>query len=190
MDNKKYYTGSETVVFIDSSNIIYGGQELGFRIEHKKLYKYLTERYGASRVYYYTGIERGDNETASSLRKIGYKVRWKRIITYKNKPRHESVTCPGCDKKFVKKIDMGYRKKANCDAELTFDMIRMANIFKRAIFMTGDGDFLDPIKYLRDKRGKKITIIGAKDRTAMKLKRFAKSDFVDLASIKDIIKED
>ena len=44
-------------VFIDASNIIYGASNNGWKMDFKKLLKYLRERYFASKVIYYAGID-------------------------------------------------------------------------------------------------------------------------------------
>jgi len=44
--------------FIDASNLFYGGQKsLGWKIDYQKLLKYLNDKYGVSRAFYYGGIE-------------------------------------------------------------------------------------------------------------------------------------
>jgi hypothetical protein len=48
----------KTFVFIDASNLFYGGEKsLGWNIDFKKLNKYLQERYHASMLYYFGGVE-------------------------------------------------------------------------------------------------------------------------------------
>ena len=44
--------------FIDASNLFYGGQKsLGWKIDYKKLIKYLKTKYNVSKTIYYGGIE-------------------------------------------------------------------------------------------------------------------------------------
>jgi len=44
--------------FVDASNLFYGGEKsLGWKIDYKKLLRYLKEKYGVSRIFYYGGIE-------------------------------------------------------------------------------------------------------------------------------------
>jgi hypothetical protein len=45
-------------VFIDATNIIYGATKCGFKVDFKKLIAYLTERFSASRIYYYAGVDK------------------------------------------------------------------------------------------------------------------------------------
>ena len=48
----------KTVVFIDASNLFYGGEKsLGWKIDYQKLLNYLKEKYGISRALYFGGVE-------------------------------------------------------------------------------------------------------------------------------------
>ena len=49
------------------------------------------------------------------------------------------------------------RRKANCDVEMTFRLMLEENNFDRAIILSGDGDFLPVLRYLR-KQGKEVVI--------------------------------
>ena len=50
-----------TFAFIDASNLFYGGQKsLGWRIDYQKLLRYLKEKYGASKTFYFGGVELHD----------------------------------------------------------------------------------------------------------------------------------
>ena len=48
----------KTFAFIDASNLFYGGEKsLGWKIDYKKLLGYLQEKYDASNVFYFGGVE-------------------------------------------------------------------------------------------------------------------------------------
>ncbi|MBI3420790.1 MAG: NYN domain-containing protein [Candidatus Sungbacteria bacterium] len=48
----------KTFVFIDASNLFYGGEKsLGWKIDYKKLMKYLGNKYQADQVFYFGGVE-------------------------------------------------------------------------------------------------------------------------------------
>lgn len=48
----------KTLTFIDASNLFYGGEKsLGWKIDYKKLLKYLKEKYKVSRALYFGGVE-------------------------------------------------------------------------------------------------------------------------------------
>lgn len=47
-----------TFAFIDASNLFYGGEKsLGWKIDYKKLAKYLKDKYGVERAFYFGGVE-------------------------------------------------------------------------------------------------------------------------------------
>ena len=52
----------------------------------------------------------------------------------------------------------GKRSKANCDVVLTMDMLIKAKEYKRAIVLSGDGDFAPAIKFFREK-SKNIIVV-------------------------------
>lgn len=48
----------KTFVFIDASNLFYGGEKsLGWKIDYRKLLRYLKEKYKVSRILYFGGVE-------------------------------------------------------------------------------------------------------------------------------------
>ena len=47
-----------TFAFIDASNLFYGGEKsLGWKIDYQKLFEYLKQKYGVSKVFYFGGVE-------------------------------------------------------------------------------------------------------------------------------------
>jgi uncharacterized LabA/DUF88 family protein len=48
----------KTYVFVDASNLFYGGKKsLGWSVDYKKLYEYLENKYEASKVFFFGGVE-------------------------------------------------------------------------------------------------------------------------------------
>ena len=48
----------KTYVFVDAANLFYGGEKsLGWKIDYRKLFRYLTNRYEAKKVFYFGGVE-------------------------------------------------------------------------------------------------------------------------------------
>mgnify|MGYP001562869891 CR=1 FL=1 len=45
----------------------------------------------------------------------------------------------------------GKRAKANCDVDLTMDMLLLKDKYDRAVVLSGDGDFLPLFEYLKSK---------------------------------------
>ena len=149
-----------TYAFIDASNIIYGAKAEGWFIDHEKLFNYLRKRFRASKVYFYFGTDDKNAKQVRFLQKLksfGYVLRVKQIKWY------------------------GARIKANCDVDLTLDMILLKDKYHGAVVLTGDGDFLPLFEHLRT-IGKKITVMAFTQRTSQDLRRFAGGDFIGLSN--------
>ena len=80
----------------------------------------------------------------------------------------------------------GKRSKANCDVDLTMDMLLLINEYKKAIVLTGDGDFAPLFEYLISKK-KEIIIISSPKRTARELKKIVGNKHIDFGSLKFLI---
>jgi len=125
----------KTYAFIDASNIIYGARAEGWFIDQKKLILYLKKKYKTLKVFFYYGKDSKNAKKEKFLLKLkqfGYTLRVKEI------------------KKFGRKI------KANCDVDLTMDMLIKEKEYHRAIILSGDGDFAPLLRYLINKKKKKI----------------------------------
>lgn len=150
----------KTYAFIDASNIIYGARAEKWRIDQKKLFGYLRKKFKISKMFFYFGEDNNNSKQAKFLKKLelfGYILRVKQIKRY------------------------GSRQKANCDVDLTMDMLLLIDKYDRAIVLTGDGDFLPLFEYLK-KQGKEIVIIAFAKRTARELRRFAGGEFIGLSN--------
>lgn len=151
-----------TYAFIDASNIIYGAKAEGWFIDQKKLIEYLKDKFSINKAFFYYGKDSKSKKKENFLKKLkqfGYILRVKEI------------------KRF------GKRTKANCDVDLTMDMILMMKKYQRAIVLTGDGDFAPLLSYLITKK-KKIIIISSPKRTAKEIKRIAGDQHIDFGSLR------
>lgn len=149
--------------FIDVQNTASTAQNmLGFLIDWVKLSDYLKNKKSCTEVLFYTGIENGDLETAKefdALSKIsGCTVRSKTTFAYKNKNKTVALKCLVCGHDNIHTIDMGYRKKSNCDVELSVDVIEKAAPEVEFFIFTGDGDFEYLIRKALEKRVEKIHV--------------------------------
>ena len=47
-----------TFAFVDAANLFYGGEKsLGWKIDYRGLIRYLEQKYGANKVFYFGGVE-------------------------------------------------------------------------------------------------------------------------------------
>lgn len=155
----------KTYAFIDASNIIYGARAEGWFIDQKKLFRYLKDKYSISKAFFYYGKDSKSPKKESFLKKLkqfGYTLRVKEV------------------KRF------GTRTKANCDVDLTMDILLKIKEYNQAIVLTGDGDFAPLLTYLISQR-KKIVIISSPKRTAKEIRIIAGDKHVDFGSLKYLI---
>ena len=203
-----------TFAFIDASNLFYGGRKsLGWSIDHEKLRKYLESKYSVSKLYYFGGVEihkfpfdylkdetvpvkkleqylvnlikrEGDSMNDAQitlldrhyrrvrfylkLQRLGYKLILKPVKTYDD-------------------MEGNPVRKANCDVDMTLMMLRVKDDFQRAIILSGDGDFLPVLKYLKDNK-KEVLVLARGPRTAREIKRFAGNKFMDFEYLREILK--
>lgn len=159
-----------TYAFIDASNIIYGTRDEMWKVDFKKLFKYLSERYKAKKIYYFAGID-AKNEKQKKfyelLERIGYDLVLKPVKIYVQ-PDGTKV------------------RKANCDVDLTFYAMRDLEKFKRVIFLSGDGDFEILLKHFVKLR-KEVIIFANTKRTAKEIKLLKGVWFNNLSSFRKTI---
>lgn len=70
---------------------------------------------------------------------------------------------------------------------MAFHLMKEKDNFKRAIILSGDGDFLPVLKYLRA-NNREIIILGRSERTAKEIKQFAGDKFTDFQYLREILK--
>lgn len=198
--------------FIDASNLFYGGEKsLGWKIDYRKLLKYIKKQYRVRRVFYYAGVEL-DGFPYSVLEKKT--INLEDLISYlRHKSRSKNISKTGAvllEKhiqrvKFYRKLkEFGYNlrlkpvkvfreeegrvtKKANCDVDMTFDLMRYLNDYSGVLVLSGDGDFAVVLKHLKNK-GKKVTILARGERTAREIKQLAGKDFRDFRYLREILR--
>ena len=200
----------KTFAFIDASNLFYGGEKsLGWKIDYRKLFAYLKEKYKIGKALYFGGVEIHDfdydyqsedsvpvknlkNYLVDLIKNKGQKLDDATLILIN---RHLQRV------KFYLKLDQfGYdlflkpvkmydqedgmtRRKANCDADMAFHLMKEKDNFNRVVILSGDGDFLPVLKYLR-KLGKEVIILSRGPRTAREIRQFAGSNFRDFEYLK------
>lgn len=200
----------KTNAYIDASNLFYGGKKsLGWSIDFEKLFKYLRERFGVSQVYYFGGIEihkfpfdylLNDSVSLKDLERylVGYIEKNKKdstgamlvLLDRHLKQVHFYQKLERFGFKLILKPVKIYedeegnqKRKANCDVDMAFYLMRDKNEYERVVVLSGDGDFLPVLKYLRGVSKKDVLILSRGPRTAKEIKRFAGGEFMDLISV-------
>ena len=131
--------------FIDVQNTASTTRKLlGFLIDWNKLCAYLTDVWKCEKVFFYSGIDEGDTETAKEFEALaanGCVIKTKTVYSYKRPDKTIAIKCINCGKDNAEVIDMGYNRKSNCDVDLTVDAMEEAGPDKEFLIFTGDGDF-------------------------------------------------
>lgn len=198
--------------FVDASNLFYGGEKsLGWKIDYQKLIRYIRRKYSVSKVFYYGGVEL-DGFSYSVLEKKPIDL--KKLLSHLRRRLKEKgisedkIVLLGRHiqriKFYLKLAKFGYRlclkpvkifrepdgstkKKANCDVDMTFDLMRYINEYSGVLILSGDGDFAVVLKYLQ-KIGKKVTVLARGERTAREIRQLVKGDFRDFNYLREILR--
>lgn len=110
------------------------------------------------------------------IRSFAYVVRTK---TGEEKAFFEALTKEGIETR-VKDLQEFYggAKKADWDVGMAIDAVRSADIVDTIVIVSGDGDFLPLVEYLRG-RGRRVEVIAFGRSAALKMKEAA-DDFLDI----------
>ena len=204
----------KTFVFIDASNLFYGGQKsLGWKIDYQKLLIYLREKYKITETFYFGGVELHDFEYEyQNNDTVPIKKLEKHLVDFiKNKGKKlDEATLILVNRhlqraKFYLKLEQfGYklflkpvklyeqeggmtRRKANCDVDMAFHLMKEKDNFDRVIILSGDGDFFARVKILTKTWERGYNFVQG-PRTAREIRQFAGSNFRDFEYLKYLLK--
>lgn len=205
---------NQTYAFVDASNLFYGGEKsLGWKIDYYKLIKYLRRRYGASEVFYFGGVEthgyKHDYLKNNTVPLQDLEERLEDFIGREGKKLNEAKLLLLSRhlqriRFYLKLKKFGYKlylkpvkvysqengstqRKANCDVEMAFYLMKEKDNFKRVLILSGDGDFLPILKYLKE-IGKHVIVLARGPKTAREIRQFAGSNFRDFVRLEREIK--
>jgi len=200
----------KSIAFVDASNLFYGGEKsLGWKIDYQKLLDYLKDKYKISKVLYFGGVEiykfsfdylknetvpiigleryltdviknSGNKLNEAELLLLGRHLQRVRFYLKLAKFGYELHLKPV---KLYDQDDGTTKRKANCDVDMAFYLMKEKENFDKAIILSGDGDFLPVLKYLKNQR-KEIVILARGPRTAKEIRQFAGSNFRDFEYLK------
>ncbi len=170
------YPDHRVGIFIDIQNIYHSAKNLfQARVNFETLMKALSKGRSVVRAIAYvvksegivpheSGHEgRSEESFFDALRKAGIELRLKDIQIYP-----------------------GGAKKADWDVGLAVDAIRMSDSVDTVILVTGDGDFVPLVEYLKWGMGKKVEVVAFSRTTSARLKEAADT-FTEIESIPKIL---
>ena len=200
-----------TFAFVDASNLFYGGEKsLGWKIDYQKLLQYLQEKYSVSKVFYFGGAEihnfKYDYQAEETIPLEALERHLRKLIEKQGKDLNEAeLLLIGRHtqrvrfyrrlekfgyKLFIKPVkryeqdDGTTKRKANCDVDMAFHLMRDKENFDRVVILSGDGDFLPVLKYLKE-TGKEVIILARGERTAKEIRQFAGTNFRDFEYLRN-----
>lgn len=204
----------EAYAFIDASNLFYGGEKnLGWKIDYQKLLMYLQKKYAIVRALYFGGVEiydfpfdylahdsvdiealehylsqlvaeRGRLMNEAMLILVGRHLQRVRFYKKLKEFGYELYLKPV---KMYEQEDGTTKRKANCDVDMAFYLMKALPHFQRAIILSGDGDFLPVLKYIKGER-KEVFVLARGPRTAREIRQFAGGNFRDFEYLKYLLK--
>ncbi len=136
--------------FIDGQNLYKSVQGQGWKIDYRKLYIYLQEKFHAAKIFYFIGYIESNKQLYKKLRHFGY------TIIFKPTVMQDGVI------------------KGNVDGELILHAMIEYQNYSKAIIVSGDGDFYCLASYLQDQGKLERIIIPDKNRYSKLLRKFGK----------------
>lgn len=165
----------KAAIFIDASNIHYPLRKNGWRISYRRLLNYFKQRYDVTTAYYYEGTP-----SKSYLRhrfhitenkEINERVKAKQVF-FKNLKSLGLIVRTKPVQIVYDATDGSYKAKCNFDVEIAIDAIDRLNEYRVFILLSGDGDFIKLLKYIKGKY-KKTVVISAKNHSSEMLREVA-----------------
>ena len=157
------HSGQRIAIFIDVQNLYHSARNLyTARVNFREILKLATGQ-------------------RNLIRAFAYVVRTK---TGEEKPFFEALVKLGFETRIRDLQEFyGGLKKADWDVGITIDAVRIAPSVDTVILVSGDGDFLQLVEYLKN-QGKRVEIIAFGRSASAKLKEIA-DEFIDLEKDKE-----
>lgn len=164
--------------------IKHSGQRVGILMDVANLYHSAKNLYNA-RVNF-KEILKTTVSNRNLIRVFAYVISTK---TGEEKPFFDALTKLGIETR-VKELQEFYggQKKADWDVGLVIDAIRLSGSVDTLVIVSGDGDFISLVEYLKN-QGKRVEVAAFAKSASSKLKEIA-DEFIDLgASSKYLLKK-
>lgn len=138
VSKKKRTKALKTYAFIDSQNLnlsvrndlLRKGKKIyiGWRLDFARFFIYLQAKYGVTKAFLFIGYRKENKNLYKHLETAGYTIIFKPTL------------------------DSQGKTKGNVDAELVLHTVDKIRQYKKAIIITGDGDFHCLVEYLIGKK--------------------------------------
>ena len=150
--------GQRVGIFIDASNLYHSAKNLyGARVNFSEILKLAIAGRNLIRAFAYVIKTKTQEEKLffRALKNLGIEIREKNLQEYTS----------------------GF-KKANWDVGITIDAVKVSPTIDVVVLISGDGDFVPLVEYLKN-QGKRVEVIAFSKTASSKLKEVA-DEFLDL----------
>lgn len=147
--------------FIDSQNLHMAIDELGWKLDYRKLRIYLKEHYAVKKAYMFMGFKPDEQQLYNFLQDAGFNLIFKPILNLNNG-----------------------KIKGNCDAELVLQAMIDYKLYEKAVIITGDGDFHCLIKYLQEKDKLRTVLVPSSKNCSNLIKMILKGNLSLVSDLK------
>ena len=159
---------TKVAVFIDAANIELSAKDRGWKVDYKKLYKWLSSQ----GKLIYTGF---------------FTVRFSnkehdKFLTLLKKTGYELVTKP---LKLIRDKHKGHLRKANFDVEISVEVMKRIKDFDCLMLFSGDSDFDYLLRTIKGK-SKKVIVVSMRYHVSKELVERA-DKYLDLRKIRRVI---
>lgn len=137
--------------FIDNQNLNLGVQKLGWKMDWRKFRKFLRDEYDVVNAYMFIGHMPEHEDMYLQLHDAGYLIVLKPTFDM-SRPQHALAAIEQAKDKDEKtaqdKTEEKKPVKGNVDAELVLWAVKEMKNYKKAVIVSGDGDFYSLVEYL------------------------------------------
>ncbi|MDZ7785563.1 MAG: NYN domain-containing protein [Candidatus Saccharibacteria bacterium] len=170
---------SKTYAFIDSQNLNVSVQKVGWKVDWKKFRQYLRDKHGVDEAFMFIGYVPDFEPMYEQLHEAGFRIVLKQTFDLS---RPQIVMREGATEKEKKAAEEEMHIKGNVDADLVLWAMREFANYKKAVLVSGDGDFRSLLDYLEE-QGKLGKILVPSEHYSALFNKF-KDRIVDLTANK------
>lgn len=150
--------------FIDANNLILGLKKLGIKLDYFQFFRFLKDKYRIDKAFWIVGYRKEFESIYKNLKKAGF------TLLFKKTSKGKGIV------------------KGNVDILLAVQSFRSLHHFDRFVLVSGDGDFLDLIYFMRE-QGKEVKICVPNKKTFSQLFKSFEGQCVYLENIEKIQKK-
>lgn len=147
--------------FIDSQNLNIGTQKVGWKLDWRKFRIFLEENHNVKKAFLFIGYMQENEALYEQMHSLGYVVVLKPTV----EPHKEASDSQDSQEEIKRQV------KGNIDADLVLFAMKELNNYKKAVIVSGDGDFYTLCEYL-DKNNKLQAIMTPNWQYSTLLKEF------------------